>query len=343
MGFVNLTPFAAQPLLLSDEDGADLFTFILKATYAIVPGQRGQSLALADEQAPVRMAPEFYGEPGESSIKYESEAAPFKLATDVALLGHAYGRKARAGHVDVSLRAGPLAQVVRVYGDRVWERTLRRWTKSRPAPFEKIPLMYERAFGGWDRSHSDEAKHAYEPRNPVGVGFVAKKHGKVEEGSALPNLEHPRVAIKSPKDAPQPVGFGYLGHHWEPRVRYAGTYDRAWERERMPLLPKDFDPRYYNAAPPSLTARGYFEGGEIVEIDNAWAHGLLRFQLPVARPVATVRMKNGGTTRLGMNLDTVVINTDEDRVYLVWRGSVRIHKQIYQMLWAKTQLQERAA
>ncbi len=35
-----------------------------------------------------------------------------------------------------------------------------------------MTLIYERAFGGWDKADNDEANWRYEPRNPVGVGFV---------------------------------------------------------------------------------------------------------------------------------------------------------------------------
>ena len=48
------------------------------------------------------------------------------------------------------------------------------------------------------------------------------------------------------------AAFGPVGRHWEPRVRYAGTYDDRWTEDRMPLLPKDFDDRFHNAAPPGL-------------------------------------------------------------------------------------------
>jgi hypothetical protein len=171
----------------------------------------------------------------------------------------------------------------------------------------------------------------------VGVGFVGR-HGAIQEGAPLPNLENPREPITGPTDRPAPVGFGFIGPHWEPRNRYAGTYDDAWQRQRMPLLPDDFNRRFYSAAYPSLALQGFLSGGEPVEVLNASRHGPLRFLLPSAHPFATIRMKAGATHRLGMALDTVMVDTDEDRLLLIWRGSLPIERRLHDVLWAKTQL-----
>src|SRR5262249_7655055 len=64
-GFQNLTPFAAETLLLLDEQGAQVVTLVAKATYTIAEG----SLVLADEQAPIVKAPVYHGAPGTSSLK----------------------------------------------------------------------------------------------------------------------------------------------------------------------------------------------------------------------------------------------------------------------------------
>jgi hypothetical protein len=337
LGFVNLTPFAAQPLLLADEQGAELFTFVVKATFALQPGPDTTLALIAGEQMPVCVAPVHYGEPATSSVKFESETAPVKLGTDVVLIGHARPQYGRGTLVDVYLSVGPARVVVRVFGNRVWTTALGRWMPSAPEPFDAMPLVYERAFGGWDRSSADPARHDYEPRNPVGVGFVSKKHGTLLEGAPLPNLENPYEPIGNPTDRPAPVGFGFVGPHWEPRKAFAGTYDDRWEAQRMPLLPDDFDRRFYNSASPALALRGFLRGGEPVEVLNASTRGALRFSLPVAQPYATVRMKDGATHRVGMAMDTVILDTDEHRLLMLWRGSLPI-RSVHDVLWTKTQL-----
>jgi hypothetical protein len=338
LGFVNLTPFAAQPLLLSDERGADVFTCVVKATFSLVHHREGTSLSIAEEQAPVCVAPVYNGDPAASSVKYDTETALTKLGTDVVLIGHAHAPRAGVTCLDVSLAVGPARSVVRVFGNRVWTTILGRWTASVPEPFEAMPLVYERAFGGWDRSSPDPARHDYEPRNPVGVGFIAKKQGTVREGAPLPNLENPADLIGSPADRPAPAGFGFIGPHWQPRAAYGGTYDARWQEQRMPLLPDDFNRRFYNSASPALALNGFLSGGEPVEVVNASPRGTLRFWLPAFRLVGTVRMKDGATHQIGMALDTVILNTDEDRLHLIWRGSLAIHKRVHDIMWAKAQL-----
>lgn len=325
-GLINTTPFAAEQLLLTDENGRDILVLIVKATYQI-NGTAG--LARAEEQMPVNPSGEYYGEPGKSSFKYEPEVAPVKVATDIALIGHAYPEKLGARQVDVTLRVGPLQKRVRVFGDRFWTKRLGFERFTSPEPFKKIPLVYERAFGGWDRTRSDPQKHTYEFRNPVGIGYRHKR-GRFVKGKKLPNLENPKHLISSSKDTPPPAGFGFIGPEWEPRRRYAGTYDAKWMKKKMPLLPDDFDQRYFNAAHPDLVAPGYLKGDEIVEVVNASPRGRLSFHLPgVTPPEGTVTMKDGSAQHIDTSLDTVIVNTNEDIVLLAWRGSLDIYGRIH--------------
>ncbi len=43
-----------------------------------------------------------------------------------------------------------------------------------------------------------------------------------------------------------------------------GLADEVWNKTRKPLLPKNFDRRYFNAAAPGLVAPGYLKGDEPV-------------------------------------------------------------------------------
>lgn len=324
MDTTEFTPAACEKLFLLDEKGRDLLVVVVKRTLQIT--QRG--LIPSEEQRPVDLAGELYGEPGISSYRYEPEIAPPKPATDIALIGHARASKPGQTEIDVTLRVGPVAKTVRVFGDRFWDKLLGMETITPPRPFEKIPLMYERAFGGWDRTHPDPERHTYEPRNPVGRGYRDRKRGKFVEGAPLPNLEEPRRPIRDSKDAPPPAGFGFIGPDWTPRRDYGGTYDEAWAATRAPLSPDDFDRRYYNAAHPDLIAPSRLRGDEAVEIVNASPNGTLRFNLPGgAPPDVRVRLSDGART-IPTALDTVIINTDEGRVSLLWRASLDIHGKV---------------
>lgn len=329
LGFVNLTPYAAQPYLMTDENGGDLLVLVTKATYRIV-GQ--DAVALEEEQPPPDAAGSSEGEPGQSSLRYAPEIDIFKPATDVALVGHAHAPGGgTVTQVDVTLRVGPLRKTVRVFGDRQWETKGQTVRISEPKPFTSLPLVYERAFGGSDLTSPDPRHHERDGRNPVGIGLVAVESRR-QRPLLLPNLEDPSTLISGMSDRPPPAGFGFIAPDWEWRLRYAGTYDDRWEKNRMPLLPEDFDRRFYNAAHPDLIANGYLTGGEPVEVGNASPGGHLAFTLPTERPEGVVMMKDTTSHPLAMNLDTVVIDTDGHRLTLLWRATFPVYRKIYDIL-----------
>ncbi|MEM1125934.1 MAG: DUF2169 domain-containing protein [Bacteroidota bacterium] len=325
-GLVNESPFAAQELFLTDEDGRDLLVVVVKATYSI--GAAG--LHLASEPVPVDVAGTYHGDPETASLRFEPEIAPQKVGTDVVLVGHAFPNAPGARWVDVGLRVGPLNKVIRAFGDRHWYRTLGFSRISEPALFDRIPLRWELAFGGWDRSDENPEQHRVEARNPVGVGFQASLLAGAEEGTPLPNLEHPQHLIDSPTDVPPPAGFGFIGPHWAPRLQYAGTYDAAWERDRLPLLPLDFDRRFYNAAPPDQVLAEPLRGDEPVVVAHATPGPWLHFHLPgEPPPTSTVVIRRQADQALNLRLDTVIIDTDYLQVHLLWRAALTVPQGPY--------------
>ena len=298
-------------------------------------------LVPAEEQLEIKLGGEHWGEPGVSSFKLEPQVAFTKPATDVVLVGHAYsmGRPA----VDVSLRVGALRQTVRVTGDRYWIKSFGMIAMSAPEPFERMPLTYERAFGGWDRSHPDPDKHAFEPRNPLGTGFRSKS-GRFEDGIRLPNLEHAGDSIRDYGQRVAPAGFGFTSPDWQPRAQFAGTYDERWTEERMPLLPRDFDRRFFNAASPGLIAAGYLKGDEAVWIGNASPGGTISFDLPgLPPPECRIHLKGGRDSIVQTNLDTVIINTDDALVLLIWRGYIAVRNGPHDILSIQVRPEEAPA
>ena len=315
----NTTPFAVELLFFTDEEGRYLLVPVVLATYAIA---EGQGLVLADEQPGPSLAGELWGKDAQiSSYRIEPTYAFIKPATDVVLVGHAQAVGQRVAELDVLFRVGPVGKALHVTGDRVWVKSAGAVGATRALPFDRIPLSYERAFGGWDRSHADPTRHTLEPRNPVGVSFRAA-WGHFEEGMKLPNLEDPGERLVRFGQAVTPVGVGFLSPDWQPRAGRAGTYDEAWSKERMPLLPKDFDRRFFNAASPGLIAPGYLVGDEPVLVEGASAHGRLSFRLPgIPTPRCRVQLARGAADApVELRLDTVIVNTDADRVQLMYRG-----------------------
>ncbi|QDF06528.1 DUF2169 family type VI secretion system accessory protein [Myxococcus xanthus] len=319
----NETPFVFEPLPLADEEMRPLLTLVVKATFDV---KAGQEPTLAPEQVPLQLAGKRWEGSELASYRYEPEAAFFKPATDVALVGHAHASQSGQRELVVSLQVGPVQKSVRVLGDRVWVKSLSSISMTQPIPFETIPLQYERAFGGWDRSHPEPAHHAFDARNPIGRGFRAR-HSRFEEGLRLPNLEEPLDPIRSWGQRPAPAGFGFLSPEWQPRASFAGTYDSRWNQARKPLLPADFDRRFFNAAAPALIAPAYLNGTEPITVINACAAGRLGFKLPgLPPPQVLISRLREPDTELRLNLDTVIIDTDAMHLMLIWRGMMALRR-----------------
>lgn len=323
MELINTTPFRGQLVVLPDKEGHEELFAVLKGTFAV--GPRG--CVPAEEQVDLVAGDTFYGEPGSSSPRYETDLGPLKPATDVVLVGHAYPPRPGARRADVSLSVGRLTVAARVHGDRRWSLLLGFARITPPEPFEKIPLVWERAFGGIQPTKDREGVEGAEPRNPVGTGYVKKKRRSFVDGLRLPNIEDPRRPIRRLGQKPPPVGFGFAGRSWFPRRRYLGTYDADWQANRMPLLPKDFDERAWCGAPPALQAAPHLVGGEPVRAVGVSPRGPLAFALPSARPAMEAHFE-GRWTPLVPVLDTVVIEPDRDRVLLTWRARLRIHGKV---------------
>ena len=112
----------------------------------------------------------------------------------------------------------------------------------------------------------------------------------------------------------------------------------------MPLLPKDFDRRFFNAASPGLIASGYLKGDEPVLIENASRRGTLLFNLPgVPPPECRVQLVGKRDAQILMALDTVIINTDQDLLLLLWRGHLPLRNGPHDVVSIQVQAQGVAA
>ncbi|CAK8712894.1 DUF2169 domain-containing protein [Candidatus Electrothrix aarhusensis] len=323
----NHTPFAAERCWVRDKNGAEVWLVAVRATFDIYPDGL---IEIAKEQGEVCMAPQYTGEPGQSSLLYESDLHHCKAATDVLLHGHAYGPQGReVRHVNVRMQVGRMSKTLRVFGDRSWDKGLMGGMNiSGPQPFSKMPITWERAFGGADQKSSNPKKHSWEPRNLIGTGFAAEEDHAV--GDQLPNIEDPARLISSWKDRPVPAGFGPVPGNWQPRLALAGTYDKKWEEEKQPLLPDDFDERFYQCAPEDQQIPGYLHGGEPVELHNLTPQGLLKFKLPTVKLNCTTRFARESIPHEA-SLHSVILEPDHPRLIMVWHTHLPCHHQVLKL------------
>jgi hypothetical protein len=137
----------------------------------------------------------------------------------------------------------------------------------------------------------------------------------------MPQIELPGKAVKFPQARIDAAGFGPLPRWHRERARHAGTYDEKWKRERLPKgwMPEDFDPRFYQAAPPDQICKGYLKGDEPIELEGMTEEGTLSMRLPGFCPVARMVDASGRKETRGLALDTVAIDLDSRQALLTWR------------------------
>jgi len=250
--------------------------------------------------------------------RYDSDLAPFKPRADLLLVGscHAPGNEPVTS-CRVTAHVGSRSRSLHVLGDRFWKRNaLGLWKMTDSEAFRTMELGWENSFGGED----------YEP-NPVGKGYGEDVDEAGNRLRPLPNIEDPTAPVTSPRDRPDPVGFGPLHPSWQQRQSLVGTYDRRYLEERWPWFPEDFDWGHFNAAPPEMQVEGYLRGDEELYFENLHPeHPQYRSQLPGERVRCFVNRRledeSDATTldEVPMNLDTLWVDMEAEQLVLLWRG-----------------------
>lgn len=321
---LNKTPFSSGIGLFTAADGTEWVAAVVKATFTLPAGDA--TATLSKEQLPIREYDSYFGEPGQSSVQYPADLMLNKPATDIGVIGAVHSPAERpVTQLVASIAVGAVRKQIFVIGDRQWgKRTLLPgMVMSSPKSFVTLPLRYELSFGGYDRTASESAS-SWDARNPIGRGYLLTE--RAVDGSSLPNFEDPEQPISSWRDRPPVSGLGFIDRSWYPRMKFAGTYDSIWRQHRFPLLPDDFDNRFFNCAANGLTAPGYLKGDELVELVHLSCHGLIRFRLPSLQ--IRMRFQFGGQLYdRPTALFSLVFEPEAERFYMVWGSSFPVGKQ----------------
>lgn len=330
MDLINSTRMVAGYTLGTDPSGRESLIVVVKGTFRI-PGQSGEPLRLHDEQVPLVTSDVFFGEPGLSAPRYEVDFALRKPRCDVLLNATAYAPEGRpTTRATVGVRIGSWSKSFDVVGDRVWEAGLGGIGASAATPFVQMPISYDRAFGGTDNRSEDPADHGAYMANPVGRGYHKQLKSDWVDGSPLPNTEETGSSVTWVDGNYRPMSFGAIGRHWEPRYKYAGTYDQQWLDNVFPFLPADFDDQYYQAAPLDQQLPKP-SGEQIVTLVNLTPDGRREFVMPHFEAPIHIFPKRGGREDLVAQVDTILIEPDAERVTMTWRVARPLKKNIFEV------------
>lgn len=289
-------------------------TVVVKASFALVPGgpcvvAPEQELVTGDEHPDDDLA---------RSPRYATDLAVFKPRGECLLVGTCYPPGGRATVSAVAFRVGAVKRSLAVFGDRFWKTTLLGGVPE-PAPFESMPLTWERAFGG----------PGHDP-NPLGRGLADVEQADGKKRRPLPNVEDPADLVHERGARPRPAGTAPIPRTWKLRLARAGTYDARWLRTRWPYYPEDFDWEHENAAPPEQRIDGYWRGDEELGLRNLHPrHAVIDTRLPGVTPRCFLARHDGadGLEELVLRLDTITVDADRLRVLCVWRGVTEVESE----------------
>ncbi|WP_438033939.1 DUF2169 family type VI secretion system accessory protein [Sorangium sp. So ce204] len=296
-------------------------TILVKATFAFGAGDGADLVA----PEPVEREDRFHDDDPSRSLRSASDTAPYLPGAGVVLTGHAHASDATGPVIGLSarlalFRGGPLLdKTIHVFGDPTPGSIA-------PTPFQRMPLVYERAAGG--PSH---------PWNPVGVSEAG-------EGALDPAMgpRRARPNLVNPASSHRPACFGPIAPHWPLRKRLFNGFEPGATRRSAQLgspgadpaaagraevldLPADFDFRAFNPAPFDQQIP-FLQGDESIILENLSAgRAFIWPRLPSAR--ARVRRyridaeRAGGSQEIPLVADTLVIDGDRQIASLVWRGN----------------------
>jgi hypothetical protein len=311
---VNYSPFAASVLPLLDRHGVDCLVAVVKATYEV--RHKGDPL-LHEERRPIRAADQMWGAADIPDIRYPSDFSVRKPGTDVVVVAEACAPHERpVRSLDVTIEVSNRKKTLRVFGKRVWQKSIMHLKPSVPEPFVRERLSWGNAFGGLDAS--DPNRVVEEPRNPVGRGIVREPRTLADQ--LVASVEDPRTLISSPSTRPVPAGCSAIGRNFAPRRSFAGTYDAEWLRTTYPARPLDYDERHEQFATPDLVFSQALRGGEPVRLSNVSHDGPIAFTIPRSYIVLEAVI-DGETVGDRPHLDTVLIDTTARTLELTWRAS----------------------
>ncbi|MCI5223896.1 MAG: DUF2169 domain-containing protein, partial [Candidatus Electrothrix sp. AR4] len=134
----------------------------------------------------------------------------------------------------------------------------------------------------------------------------------------------------------EPAGFGPVNKMGPQRSSKLGTYENSWLKERWPWYPLDFNWEYYNAAPKNMQVNNYLRGDEPLICTNL--HPKIpsyQTKLPGLRVrcftdrLASPDQDETEFAEIKMNLDTLWVDMEAEKLVLVWRGVTEVQSEDY--------------
>lgn len=246
---------------------------------------------------------------GQDAILDEGYA---KAQAEFLLYGAAYAPGGRAVEQQrVSVQIGARRKQLIVSGERRFDAM---GLVSRAAPYTRMPITPQTAFGGETDIDNPAGKGVAQITNPDGTTLWP-----------LPNVESETQPLTERGKRVTPAGFWSYAGCMPLRQRYLGACDERWLAQQWPHLPDDTRIEYLQTAPDDQRIVGYFKGDETLELVNLHPQRpLLESRLPGLRARCFInrRLADGGTAfeEIEAHAETVWLLPDSDCGIVLYRA-----------------------
>ena len=202
MKVINHTPF---PVHVQRECFEDAFAVVDATTKVSYDSRDGATWRYAIEQLPVHVDGCPDAPLGE--IRYMRDEAVVEVSVVGDVVQGASGFRSR----ELRLTVGDHERRLRIFGPRRWERDGHRIRASEPESADRVPMIWDLAYGGviarppgflpGTRTPAPSTEIPW-AANPAGQGFVFEEEGAL--GATLPQIEDPMALVLEWFDRPAP-------------------------------------------------------------------------------------------------------------------------------------------
>ncbi|MDF4355500.1 DUF2169 domain-containing protein, partial [Vibrio parahaemolyticus] len=200
------------------------------------------------------------------------------------------------GHIDKTLA---------VHGERVWVEHGGSVTLSKPVPFIEKDIDYTCAIGG-------------DLRNRIGGGVADSNKELLEQ--KVPSVFYPKEEWSSTSKNLRVAGFGPVPPFFEARQTLAGTFDEEWIENRKPMLPLDFDRRFFQSAPADQQCKGFLKGGERLMMSGFCHDDTISFRIPKEKYRAIATFKDGSYP-VDMAMYTLFVDAEKKTISISYTAA----------------------